>query len=60
MLERKSVCCGSSVRVVGRKNTNYWVCVGCSKACDAVLDGQWPTGARTAAASGQQAAGRGR
>jgi hypothetical protein len=37
MLERKSTCCLSSVRVVGRKNTNYWVCVGCGKACDAVL-----------------------
>ena len=60
MLERKSTCCGSSVRVVGRKNTNYWVCVGCGKACDAVISDTWPTGARTAVASGQQAVSRGR
>jgi hypothetical protein len=49
MIERKSVCCGSSVRVVGRKNTNYWVCVGCGKACDAVLSDQLPAPATKAA-----------
>jgi hypothetical protein len=42
MLERKSTCCHSSVRVVGRGTTNYWVCVGCGKACDAVLESQLP------------------